>query len=48
LDPAGDEQTIAVEAYAGGGMIGGVQLEFEPPEPKHIHLPVILKKHTKP
>jgi hypothetical protein len=44
LDPAGDEQTIAVEAFAGEEMIGGIQFEFEPPEPKHIHLPVILKK----
>jgi hypothetical protein len=40
----GDEQIIAVEAFIGEDLIGGIQLEFEVPQQESIHLPIILKK----
>jgi hypothetical protein len=40
----GDEQIIAVEAFVGEELIGGIQLEFEVPQQEYIYLPIILKK----
>jgi hypothetical protein len=38
----GDAQVVAVEAYIGDELVGGVQVEFNPPE-HYIFLPIILK-----
>jgi hypothetical protein len=42
----GDEQIIAVEAFAGDELLGGIQLEFEVPQQQMIYLPVILKRQS--
>jgi hypothetical protein len=45
----GDEQIIAVEAFIGQDLIGGIQLEFEVPQQDvHIYVPIILKKWARP
>ena len=41
----GDEQFVAVEAFIGQDLIGGIQLDFAPTE-QYIYLPLILKKVT--
>lgn len=43
----GDEQILAVEAFIGEELIGGIQLEFEAPQQDvSIYVPIILKKLT--